>query len=679
LSRAAVIKFVALVYLIGATLLSASMQASFMSNHRFLQVAGLAILVISSVASRAQFRAPSEEELRMTADPRAPGADAVYLDYEENDDDKGHFQDYYARVKVLTEKGKEAANVEISYPGGPFSIGSISGRTIHADGTIVPLTVKPEDLLVAKSGAARTEKTVFEMPSVEVGSVLEYSYQVRYNMQFYWHHSPYWQVQQRYFVHRAHYQFVPFDALNLIDWPHLPTGVNVKIDAAGRYILEISDVPPIPDEEWMPPIESILYKVRFYYRSRYQAMDEVEFWKNEMADWSKDVDRFAEPGKAIHDAVSGLIAPSDSDQDKAKKLYAAVQALENTDYSRAKSETERKELKLKDVKRAEDIWTQKSGTSNEIALLYMAMLRAAGLTAYGVTIVDREKAVFDPSYMNFDQFSVELVIVSAGGKEVMLDPGEKMCPFGMLGWSHASAQGVRQNAGGPEMVTTPEQAYSSNVLRRTGDIAVDPQGAITGDIQVVMAGQEALQWRQIALEVDETELKKQFNENLEQTVPASIEAHVDHFLGLDEPDRNLMAIVKVRGQLGTATAKRLILPGFFFETRANEPFTSQAERLEPVDMHYGEQLTDQLTYDLPTGFSIEGAPQDAKLSWEGHALYVVKTKTDPGQIIVARVLARAMTFAKPDEYQDLRGFYQKVAAADQEQIVLSSAPGAKGK
>jgi predicted RNA-binding protein YlxR (DUF448 family) len=194
----------------------------------------------------------------------------------------------------------------------------------------------------------------------------------------------------------------------------------------------------------------------------------------------------------------------------------------------------------------------------------------------------------------------------------------------------------------------------------------------------VMAGQKALDWRQIALEVDETELKKRFDQSLEQNVPAAIEAHVDHFLGLDEPDRNLMAIVKVKGQLGTATAKRLILPGFFFETRGDEPFTSQAERLEPVDMHYGEQSTDQLTYHLPAGFSIEGAPQDAKLPWEGRALYVVKTKSDPGQIIVARVLARAMTFAKPDEYQDLRGFYQKVAAADQEQIVLSTAPAAKG-
>ena len=614
----------------------------------------------------------------MTSDPKAPGADAVYLDFEESDNDKEHFQNYYARIKVLTEKGKEAANVEISYPGGPFSIGSVSGRTIHSDGTIVPLTVKPEDLLVSKSGTARREKTVFEMPSVEAGSILEYSYQLRFNMQFYWHLSPDWKVQQRYFVRRAHYMFTPSDLFNLIDWPHLPPGASVKIDAGGRYILDISDVPPIPDEEWMPPIQSFLYQVHFYYRSPLAPLDAGDFWKEEFKTWSKDVDHFAEPTKTIQEAVRGLISPSDSDLDKAKKLYAAVQALDNTGFSRTRTESERRELKLKEITRAEDTWTQKSGTANDIAMLYLAMLRAAGLTAYGLRVVDREQGIFDPSFMYFGQLDAAMVILSTGGKETVLDPGQKMCPFGMVDWRHAIAQGVRQNAGGPEIFTTPPQVFSANTLRRTGDITVDPDGNITGDIQVVMAGQEALHWRQVALEVDETELKRQFDHSLEEVVPAGIEARVDHFLGVDDPGRNLMAVVKVKGSLGTATSKRIILPGFFFETRAREPFVSQAQRLEPVDMHYGEQSTDQLTYHLPAGCSVEGAPQDAKIPWEGHALYVVKTRTDPGQIIVARVLARAFTLAKPDEYQDLRGFYQKVAAADQEQIVLSLAPAAKG-
>ncbi|MEI9969043.1 MAG: hypothetical protein WDM87_10585 [Terracidiphilus sp.] len=45
---------------------------------------------------------------------------------------------------------------------------------------------------------------------------------------------------------------------------------------------------------------------------------------------------------------------------------------------------------------------------------------------------------------------------------------------------------------------------------------------------------------------------------------------------------------------------------------------------------------------------------------------------------VARVLARAFDVAKPTDYQDLRGFYQKVAAADQGQLVFTVAVGQTG-
>lgn len=632
----------------------------------------LAFSAISPLSLLAQFQPLNPDELKMTSDAKAPGADAVYLDYEESDNDSLHNQNYYARIKVLTEKGKDAATVELpAYRRGEFSIGSISGRTIHPDGSIVPLNVKPDELLVVKRGEAQIEKKVFTLPSVEVGSVLEYSYQLRFNAQFNWHLSPWWEVQKKYFIRKAHFQFAPTDNLSLVYWPHLPMGSSLKTDAGGRYFLDVTDVPATPDEEWMPPIDSILYKVMFYYRGPTEPLDAGDYWKSEAKEWSKEIDQFAEPTKTIHEAVDGLVTSSDSDLVKAQKLYAAVEALENTDYTRRKSESERHELKLKPVKRAEDTWTQKSGNSNEIALLDLAMLRAAGLTAYATAIVDRDKGLFDPSYMSLSQLDETLVIVSVGGKEMLLDPGEKMCPFGTVNWRHSGAEGLRQSADGPGRSQTSFQVFGTNTVKRTGDLVVDLHGGVTGTLQIVMTGQEALYWRQTALEVDQAELKKEFDRSLEEMAPQGVAAHVDHFLGLDEADSLLMAVVKVSGTLGTATAKRIILPGFFFETREPEPFVNQATRLEPVDMRYASQISDQLTYDLPQGVTVEGAPQDAKVSWENHAVYIAKTKPEGEQITIARVLARAFTMAKPEEYQDLRGFYQKVAAADQGQLVLA--------
>jgi hypothetical protein len=100
---------------------------------------------------------------------------------------------------------------------------------------------------------------------------------------------------------------------------------------------------------------------------------------------------------------------------------------------------------------------------------------------------------------------------------------------------------------------------------------------------------------------------------------------------------------------------------------------NEEKRLMPVDMHYAERITDQITYRFPEEMTVEGAPPDAIFSWPAHTLFVAKSLAQHGQITVAQTLTRAFTVAKPEEYQDLRGFYQKVAAADQEQVVLTSA------
>jgi hypothetical protein len=662
-------------------------------------LAPLFLVLASPALLLAQFQQPTADELKMTADPKAPGAAAVYLNVEEVTDDSLHFQTFYARIKVLTEKGKELATVDLPYMRSDSSVTDIKGRTIHADGTVIPLTGKPADLLISKitsktGDRLQANRKVFTLPSVEVGSILEYSYQIlRDDNEV---KSPAWEIQRPYFVHKAHYFFTPFKAFlpgpqnqtasyildgrgraldNLVWLAKLPAGVKVVADAGGRYSVDVTDVPPAPDEEWMPPIQSVLYKVIFYYKA---ASSSSEFWINDAKLWSKDVDRFADPSKRIREAVDGLIAPADSDLDKARKLYKAVQALDNTDYSRHKSEAEMKQLKLKAAKRAEDTWEQKSGSSEDIAQLYLAMLRAAGLTAYAMKVVDRSQGLFDITYLTFDQFDDTLVILSTGGKEIYLDPGEKMCPFQTLNWRHSSAGGIRQAASNRAVDTTPPQPYPENKTSRIGDVTVDAHGAVTASFRVVMTGQEALRWRQAALRNDQDEVKKRFDRWLETMVPEGVEAHIDSFVGLDDPDGTLIAFVKAQGNIGAATSKRLLLPGFFFETRGAHPFVAEEKRQQSVDIHYGDVLSDQITYHLPDGFSVEAAPQDAKTTWPDHAIFVNKTVPAPGRITIARILARSFTFVKPEEYQDLRGFYQKIAASDQQQLVLAAAPAPKG-
>jgi len=147
--------------------------------HRsMLRLAAVAAGVIIAVPCLAQFQEPTKEELQMTAEPKAPGAKSVYLYVEDQQDDSKSARVFYDRVKILTEKGKESATVRFTHS--PDTKFEVEARTIHSDGTVVPLTEKPSDLVEFKTKGLQLNSLVFTLPSAEVGSILEYRVKFKY-------------------------------------------------------------------------------------------------------------------------------------------------------------------------------------------------------------------------------------------------------------------------------------------------------------------------------------------------------------------------------------------------------------------------------------------------------------------------------------------------------------------
>jgi hypothetical protein len=634
---------------------------------------------------RAQFQAPTKEELEMTSDPKAPGADAVYLYREEKTDDNLHYHSLLVRIKVLTEKGKELATVRIPYERRSFKVTDIQGRTIHRDGTVIQLTAKPSDLTDVKTKDFQINSMVFTLPSVEVSSILEYRLQIRYEDDTV--SSPTWDIQQEYFVHKAHYVFEPSKNLeyitnsrgdmanNLMYALIGGDGVKMKHDVTNRYSLDVENVPPIPNDDWMPPLNTIKWRAQFYYSA---YMSGAEFWQKESKRWAKETDRFADPSKTLKDAVAKIVSPTDTDEQKARKLYDEVMKLDNTDFTREKSSAELKNEKLKQIHDAEDVWTQKGGTSDDLALLFVAMARAAGLRVYPMQVVNRDRAVFDQTYLSLSQLDDYIVVMPVNGKDVYLDPGQKMCPFGLLHWKHTFASGLRVTDDGPALGNTPGGLYTASGVQRIGDLNIDGAGGVKGTARFVLTGQEALHWRQLAIRNDESEVKKQFNESIRASMPDGVQADFNHFLGLPDYSSNLVAVIDVSGNVGTATGKRVFLPGLFFEAHASHPFVAQDKRTMLIDVHYPKHDLDEVTYHLPAEFTIETPLQPANVSWPAHAIFKVDSKVSSNNVVVSRVAAFNFSVLPSTDYSDLHDFYQKVATADQQQLVLTRAQVAKG-
>jgi hypothetical protein len=264
------------------------------------------------------------EELAMTSLPEQPGAPAVVLIHEENADDTNNFHSVYMRIKVLTEAGRKYADVEIPYSRRGFSISGISGRTVHADGSIVPFQGKPFDKVVVKGRNVRYQVKSFTLPDVQVGSIIEYRYDLRYG-----DHSalaPVWLVQDDLFQKKEQFKFTPYGGDLML--PHdrigrgvawtsyLPTGYKAELHEvptaslaskmANQWVdLHLSNVPAFTEEPFMPPAAVLKYRVNFYYRSE---ANQQEFWKEEGKYWNKEVESFLGHKNGVAEAVARPLA-----------------------------------------------------------------------------------------------------------------------------------------------------------------------------------------------------------------------------------------------------------------------------------------------------------------------------------------------------------------------------------
>src|ERR1700739_1219512 len=145
---------------------------------RFLRVAVVLIAAGSPVLSWAVgFQPLSPDELKMTSEPKAPGAPAVILFREVYRDDNGRtsHEDNYYRIKCLAEEGRKFADVAVEFAKGNDVV-NVHARTIQPDGSVAEFDGKIFEKTIVKARGRQVLATTFTLPAVKVGSIIEYFY-----------------------------------------------------------------------------------------------------------------------------------------------------------------------------------------------------------------------------------------------------------------------------------------------------------------------------------------------------------------------------------------------------------------------------------------------------------------------------------------------------------------------
>jgi hypothetical protein len=439
-------------------------------------------------------------------------------------------------------------------------------------------------------------------------------------------------------------------------------------------VLDVENVPAQPDEEYLPPFHSYTYRVYFNYSPYRNGED---FWKNEGKYWSKQQDRFMTVSGPVSAMASQLTSPSDPQDVKVKKLYAGVEAFENTAFTREHSTQEDKSEGLRGVKTAQDIIARKRGNSDELTLLFVALARAAGLKAYVMVVSSRDTEIFNPNLLSMGQLDDDIAIVNVNGKEMYFDPGERYCAFGQLHWKHTMTRGLRQTDGGTEFGETPDNPYKDSKTVRLATLKMSEDGHVTGTVKVGFTGTPALYWRQHALETDQTEIEHDMEESMRRELPGGMTVKLDKILYLDDPTKQLVADYSVDGPLATVSSKRLFVPVEIFEVNTRPKF-AQPKREMPVYFHYAYENADEINITFPSSIAVESAPKSEKIPMKSFAALVEGAEVKNNTLTLARTFAIATVIFPANEYDDLRDFYAKVIRKDQEQAVLKVGAHASG-
>ncbi|RRA48710.1 DUF3857 domain-containing protein [Acidipila sp. EB88] len=644
-------------------------------------ILSLSALPLLPMAHASSLPMPTPQELNMQAPAEDPGANAVYLSYDESDSDQTNVHIISVRLKVLTQAGVERySDVQVGMLERRFGVEDVEAQTVHTDGRVIPFTGKPFQKTMHRRGETY-KAVVFSMPDVQVGSILEYRYRLSYadNILL----PAHWYVQQDAFVLHAHYIFRPFQmngskyvtvdhdqiGAGLFYVSSLPKGAKfIPSNGVGHayYELTAENIPALPDEDALPPTRSFSYRMLFYYA----AQTEVDsYWAKEGKFLSKDMNTFAVAGPKMRADIPGLFAPGDSAEVKTRKLYLAAMKMENTNFTRQHTQEENQAQGLHAVRTAEDIWVRQRGSGDEIALTFLAMLRTAGLRAYGMKVTNRDQNIFEPLFIDTSQLDDTIVIASIDGKEVFLDPGQRFCPYGQLAWKHSWARGVRQTEDGTAIASAGTLSYKDTVIARTAILGLRDDGEASGTLTLLFSGQEALRIRQRETGEAVADTKQRFEEEARAMLPGGMQLHVITMDDLDDGEKPLKIVFGIRGPIGTGHGRRLILPQALLRQNEQESFTSPS-RKNDVYFHYPYVSTDVVQLSLPDGIKPEGVPPEKKAQALDLLAYNVHTTVTGSKVQMVRTVAMGAVLVPVAQYPKLREFLGGLRSADEEQLLL---------
>jgi transglutaminase-like putative cysteine protease len=392
----------------------------------------------------------------------------------------------HSRVKILTEQGKSQGEMTI-----PHSLYdrllSVKGRTVLPDGRVLPLGSEGK-FVRRTSQREKRYVTSLAFPGVEVGAILDLSYEIRFDTFLFL--QPWYFSDELPVLHSEIVYDVPKGlAIQGGSSDPFKVGVQTAQEAtlAGTQVrVWAENLPAVPDEPFGPPFADLATQVLILPLTLDTGVERIpllESWANVCKYTEEDYADARRKDGGVAEAARRITSAEKDAAARVRALYRFVRDEIATDDDEG--------IFLNEGSSLEKTLRQKHGDSAEKALLLQALLRETKTAARLAWAGDRRRGAVDPNLANPLWFDRVLVVVELDGKRVFLDPSDRDLGFGQLAPWYEGTPAVLPDKKKPETVTLPEEPFDRNGRRAVIDLALDDSGRLAGTGTLALTGHHA--------------------------------------------------------------------------------------------------------------------------------------------------------------------------------------------
>jgi transglutaminase-like putative cysteine protease len=590
--------------------------------------------------------------------------------------------EHHRRVKVFSEAGYEMATVELVYHHGGRAqqIRRVEGQTFvrDASGQVRRVTLASSD--VAEEEDGNITRVRFTMPALEPGAIFEYRYRIESrdpSMIPDWYFQdveptlysefkaeiPTFLTVNRHPIGRPNFavqeiQERPFSASNFRGRYGGGGGV-ARIRENSEYRWVMRDVPAFRDEDFVASIVNHAYAMRFQVAGYHNPQRGYVSLSNTWAEVARqlidhsDLGRRMRPSRSLRRQAAEITEGAENSLESMNRIYDYVRQTMVWD-ERYRFTTRRSLDRVLESRR---------GSSGEINMLLIALMRAADIEANPVLSSTRRNGYVHAFWVSTSQFNHLLALAEIDGEEYFMDATDPHRPVGMLPLAALNHQGLLLAEDRIRWATIEPAGRTLGAL--TVNATVDASGAVGGVIEGNLSGYSALELRRrLAASTDQAEHGRLAARNDALTYQqVSIE-------GLEGDGAVSYRMDFNAGDHATPMAHLLTFNPVLLGRMERSPFR-QEERTYPVDFTYPRINSYVGTFAIPEGYSVDELPSRVEFAMPGGGAAFSRTVSEiDGSVRIQRQYVLNQVIFQPEQYQHLRAFFDRITAADAEMVVL---------